>query len=253
MRTGARRCRVCARPRPVERHHVAGRGHLDALLIDVCRPCHDWLTGRQRDVGLLPYSATSTSPDDVTRAAAVGLVLVLEVLGYVHRRALHLDDRLMGRAVSQGLDLLAPPDRPGRWGPDSIGAALRPALPMPKPSPVSVDSQTEIGLAVVELVGGFVERFDPDPTMAERVGQLVAHVPQLVAAWEAAMADPALAERTQRLAVGIVDLLERAAHDIIASTDLGRLVEVYIPEFDATFDACRALLVEISTRGTGCS
>jgi hypothetical protein len=229
---------------------VAGRGHLDGLLLDLCLGCHKYLTGRQYDVGILPYEGP-TSLDDRVRAGAVGILLVLGLLDQVHPMTLSLDDRLMARAVPQALDLLAPADRMARWGPDPIGAALRPTRRPPPPAELSMEAQADVGVAVTRLVGEFIDRFDPDPTMVARVRDVVAQAPRLVADWEAAMTDPDLAGQVQHWLGRLVELLQHAARDIVAGLDLRQLVEAHLADLEVAFEEWMVLVSEIQAHTPG--
>jgi hypothetical protein len=234
-------CLVCARRGRTEGHHAAGRGHVDALIIGVCLDCHRYLTRRQNEVGLLPYRVETTA-DDTERAAVVGVILVLERLSVVHAMTHNIADRLVGRAVSQTFDVLAPADRPGRWGPDPIGAALRPAPRTRRRNTTSHDDQTAIVVALVELVGELIHRFDPDPESARRVADLVTRTPQLVATWDAAMSDPDFAERATGLVARIVELINRLGRDLITTDNLAALAAEYGPVVEAAFAEWMATL-----------
>jgi hypothetical protein len=158
---------------------------------------------------------------------------------------LRFDGRLVGRAISQTLDLLAPADRPGRWGPDPIGSALRRQPRAPTRSSCPAERQAMIGIAVAGLVGEFVERFGPDPSAIERVNAFLVKVAELVAVWETAMRDPVLGERVATLMVGLVDLVNRLAADLISSDDLPALVAAYSAVMEAAFSDWMAVVDEM--------
>jgi hypothetical protein len=158
---------------------------------------------------------------------------------------LNIDDRLMGRAVSQTFDALAPAERPGRWGPDPIGAALRIERPGRRRRTTSREDQAAIGVALIELVGEFIERFDPDPAMVVRVADVVAQTPQLVAVWATAMSDDALGERTTALVGRIVALLNQLARDLITTDDLRHVVEANSVAVEAAFEEWMMVIGEI--------
>jgi hypothetical protein len=96
-----------------------------------------------------------------------------------------------------------------------------------------------------------MDRFDPDPTMAARIQQAVAQVPRLVARWDAAMTDPDLVKRVEHWLTQLVELLDRAARDVVAGVDLRQLVGTYLADLEAAFQDWLVLVSEILAYAPG--
>jgi len=105
----------------LEAHHVAGR-HNSPLVVPVCVPCHQVLSNWQRAAGIELERDAPRTEADRTRALVVGAVHLLQLFAQRHRDRSWISAELWiltARASSRLLDACAPPDRPGRWLPDS--------------------------------------------------------------------------------------------------------------------------------------
>jgi hypothetical protein len=201
-------------------------------MIDVCVPCHLWLTARQRDVGMVTSRGPQPGGDDV-RAAFVGVLLLLELFTRLHRLAFAVDGAMITRAASQALDLVEPPDRSSRWGADPIGAALRSRPPAPRPVNADPDVQSAKVRGVGDVVVELLCRFDPEPATGRLAGQLVARVEPLLTGWDAALADPAVARRVAAsVGEGQRVVTEMAAHVVNHGVDAS-FVAWFLPRLEA--------------------
>lgn len=115
-----RRCLTCGRLGPIEGHHVAGWRNDPDLIVNLCTPCHKVVTSWQYAAGINLTDGERTEVD-ISRAVLVGCAHLFEL--FLHRHpgltVLQPDQaHRAGRYVSMGLDLMADPEREGRWTPD---------------------------------------------------------------------------------------------------------------------------------------
>lgn len=169
-------CLGCGTYGPIELHHLAGRHNIPELVIPVCSPCHLILTNWQYAAGIELHADASRTEVDVRRALLVGAMHLIQLIqGRTVTPQVVAPDglwTLTARAISKVLDLAEPPERAGRWLPDSF---VEPHGVTPIAiDPLSEDAQArELGY----LLGALLRH----------LGDMA---PLTVEMWNAALADP---------------------------------------------------------------